>query len=403
MKRDGTSRVSILKEKRWALLLGVLLVMVATGCIGGTGAEEVRTGSVEAMEDIETYSFDTETDLEAKPGERDTEEDLSMTAFVRGTASEPTGRMKASSNLVVNEETIDQETFSRAPNSDAEETETYVRLRNTGEERNRWFEMENGATSSTPVETHLRLLEASESEYESEETVEGESAHVLSVDTDTEEYRGFAVRKAENLMLKAGVLVHEQELFDGADVGNASLRYWISDDTDRILRVRSTANVSVSVPDAEDEVEITIESVTTFSSYGGEVDTETPDSIENAGEFKGMFQGESASSSERVSEDEGEGEHATSYTGNSGVVDVLRVSVRESGGNVTRTAKVITNPVSADRITAEAVVSGDSASTEPMNTSRQELEVELDPDIDKVVVSVTRGNETEVVYNETVS
>ena len=404
MRKNRTLRVGILKNARWGLLLGVLLIVITTGCMGGgTGAEEIRTGSVEAMEDVDTYAFDTTEDLEARPGGRSTEGDLSMTAFVRGTASESAGRMKTSSNLVVNEETIDQETLFRAPNSSAEEMDTYVRLRNVGEEdSSRWFEMEDGATSSTPVEAHIRLLEASGAEYEGEETIEGESAHVLSMDADTEEYRGFAVRKAESLMSRVGIPTHEQELFDDAEVENASLRYWISDDTDRILRVESTANVSATVPDAEDEVEITVESETSFSSYGGEVDTAAPEGIENAGEFEGMFSGESASSSERVSEGEGGTAESYAYAGDSGVVDVLEVRAQESGGTETRTARVITNPIDANRVTAKAVESGDSASAEPLNTSRQELELELDPDGDEVVVTVTRGNETEVVYNETV-
>ncbi|MDZ7689101.1 MAG: hypothetical protein U5J64_10395 [Halobacteriales archaeon] len=126
----------------------------------------------------------------------------------------------------------------------------------------------------------------------------------------------------------------------------------------------------------------------------------TPEGIEDAEEFEGVFSGESASSSERVSEGE---TGSASYTNvDSSIVDGMEVVTRESQGNVTRTARVITNPIDVDRITAEAVESGDRASAEPLNTPRQELEIELDPDGDEVVVTVTRGNETEVVYNETV-
>ncbi|MDZ7689102.1 MAG: hypothetical protein U5J64_10400 [Halobacteriales archaeon] len=118
---------------------------------------------------------------------------------------------------------------------------------------NRWFKMGDGILSSTPVQNHLRLLETSEAEYEGEETIQNESAHVLSMDTDTEEYRGFAVRKAVEPRLECVAGTNRgKELIDDAEVENASLRYWISDDTKRVLRVESTANLSASVPDAEE-------------------------------------------------------------------------------------------------------------------------------------------------------
>ena len=375
-----------------ALLIGVLLI--TTGCLQGgiTEAEDVRTGSIEAMESVDTYSFETETDIEAKAGEGETQDSLSMTAFVRGTASESMGRMKTSSDLVVNEETVDQQGY-------VENGSAYMRLRNTGEDAgsDRWFEMGTDARS-TPVDRHIRILENSEVEYEGEETVGNESAHVLSVDTDTEEYEEFVFDTVRGPVSSIGILA--PDLFEDAEVENASMRYRISDDTDRLLRVDSTATVSTSPPTDEGDIEIAVETETIFSSYGDEVDLETPDGIENAEEFDGVASGSSSTSSQRAVEGGEAG--AAAYASDSGVVDVMEVRFQESGGNETSTATITTNPISADRITAEAVESGDTASAEDLDASRESLELELDPDGDEVVVTVTRGNETETVYNETV-
>jgi hypothetical protein len=386
-----------LKKTALALVLGVLLV--TTGCIqgGDTEPQDIRDSSVEAMESVDTYAFNTETDLEAKAEEGDTQDKLSITAFVRGTASESVGTMRTSSNFVINEESIDQETYSRTPNSSTEGMATYVRLRNDGEE-GRWYNMGEIATSSTPVESHVLLLKGSEVEYEGEKEIQNESAHVLSLDTGTEQYKEFSVGKAQNLMFRSGIGVNEQ-LLDEAEIGNASLRYWVSDETDRILKVESTANVSTTVPGAEDELEITVDSETTFSSYNGEVNTDTPEGIENAGEFENMFSG-SGSTSQGTSEGGEAG--AAAYASESGPIDVMEVRFRESGGTRTSTATITTEPISADKITAEALESGDTASAQNLNASREELKLELDPDGDEVVVTVERGNETEVVYNQTV-
>jgi len=378
------------------LLLGVLLI--TTGCLGGgVEAEEVRGSSVEAMESVDTYAFNTEAELEAKAGERGMEDSLSVTEFVRGTASESLNRVKTSSNLVVNDETVDQEGY-------VENGTAYVRLRDTetenGTEQRGWYEMESNAASSSPVDRHLRVLEASEVEYEEEVTVESDrgnrSAHVLSVDTDTKEYETFATGEAEALMHRVGVL--SEGMFEDADVGNGSLRYWVSEETGRVLRAESAAEVTTSVPEAEEELEITVETETEFSGYGGEVETEAPDGIENAEEgFEGLFSGSSSGSSESVSQ-RGYG----SEGGGSGVVDTVEVRVSEDGDNRSGTARVITNPVSADTVTAEAVESGDSMSVEQLNSSRGVLELGIDPDGDEIVVTVTRGGETASVYNQTV-
>jgi hypothetical protein len=220
----------------------------------------------------------------------------------------------------------------------------------------------------------------------------------LAVDTGTEQYKEFSVGKAQNLMFRSGIGVNEQ-LLDEAEIGNASLRYWVSDETDRILKVESTANVSTTVPGAEDELEITVDSETTFSSYNGEVNTDTPEGIENAGEFENMFSGSGSTSQGTI---EGGEAGAAAYASESGPIDVMEVRFRESGGTRTSTATITTEPISADKITAEALESGDTASAQNLNASREELKLELDPDGDEVVVTVERGNETEVVYNQTV-
>jgi len=391
------------RKVRWAVALAVVLLAVS-GCLhgGGSDAENVRSSSLEAMESVETYAFDTETDLEVKAGERGIEDSLSITHFVRGTASESSRRMKTSSNLVVNEETIDQETYSRAPSSNTEGLTTYVRLRN-GEEENgeqggtgAWLEMDDDVVPSTPVETHARLLGVSEVEYEGEESLDGEPAHVLSVGTDTDEFEEFAVGSARELMYRVGVF--DEGMFDDTEVENGSLRYWISDETDHVIRAEATANLTTGLRGAEEDLVITVEKKTEFSSYGGEVETEAPNGIENAEEFDGthFLDGSSASSSESVTE---RGSEASGS--DSGVVDSLEVRISERGENRTAIAKVITNPVSADRVSAEAVESGDTASTEAPNTS-DVLELDINPDGDEVVVEVTRENGTEVVYNRTV-
>lgn len=377
--------------EKTGLVLVLALLVATTGCLGGgVGAEDVREASVESMAEVDTYAFDTTTDVEARAG-GDAEDSLSVTVFTRGTASESADRMKTSSNLVINEETVDQETYT-------ENGTAYVRLRNGGDgETSGWLEREDA--SSTPVGYHVGILESSEAEYEGKETVNNESAHVLSVGTDTEEFRGFVLGTVETPLANAGVVT--ETLLNDAEVRNASLRYLVSDGTDRVLRVKSNATVSATVPNAEEELAITVETETSFSSYGGEVDLEEPSGIEDAEGFDGGFSGSTSDSSQRVSEGGEAG--AAAYASEGGVVDVMRVRFSDTGGNETSTATVTTNPVTADRVTAEAVESGDTATAESLNASRAELVLELNPDGDEVVVRVTRGNETEIVYNQTVS
>ncbi|MFP4188505.1 MAG: hypothetical protein ACLFR5_03745 [Halobacteriales archaeon] len=369
-------------EKAYLVLL-LCAVLITTGCLqeDGVGAEDIREASAESMDEVDTYAFETETDVEAQAG-GGTEDSLSLTVFTRGTASESADRMKTSSNHVVNEETVDQETY-------AENGTAYVRLRNGGDgETGGW--LERGNASSTPVDHHVGILRASEAEYEGEESIDNESAHVLTVGADTKEFRAFVLRTAEVPLENAGVVT--ETLLDDAEFGNASLRYWVSDDTDRLLRAEATANVSVTVPNAEEELEIQVETETEFSSYGGEVNLTAPSGIENAAERDDGFSGSSSGSA-----------GAAAYASEGGVVDVMEVRHSESGGNETSTATVTTNPVTADKVTAEAVESGDTATAQNLNESREEFVLELDPDGDEVVVRVTRGNETEVVYNQTVS
>ena len=65
---------------------------VATGCPQGNGepeADEARNRTVEAMGSVETYAFETETDVEAEAAEGDTPDSPSAAKSVEGPRTTP--------------------------------------------------------------------------------------------------------------------------------------------------------------------------------------------------------------------------------------------------------------------------------------------------------------------------
>ncbi|MFW5984628.1 MAG: hypothetical protein ACOCRA_05500, partial [Halobacteria archaeon] len=56
-------------EKAYLVLL-LCAVLITTGCLqeDGVGAEDIREASAESMDEVDTYAFETETDVEAQAG-----------------------------------------------------------------------------------------------------------------------------------------------------------------------------------------------------------------------------------------------------------------------------------------------------------------------------------------------
>jgi hypothetical protein len=360
----------------WAVLLLAGVLAVASGCLhsGGVDAGEVRMDAEESLRSVDGYTFETTSAVRADArGVEGDSGSLSVTVEESGVtsvqgirypeASEESGRMSVDSTIDVRGGEISQEVYVGPEGG-------YVRL--TGgpggaSEGSDWLELagnETGIPSAEnhtkilglPVERHVRLLGDRTAEYEYEGTgeVDGETARILKTQTTTEAVRGFVFRRARALTARAGVV--SEGFFEETEVGNATLRYWVSEETDRVLRVESTANVSTTLSQTHDAgedvtpVDMVVETDTRLS-YDGPVSIEPPEGIEDAEELGAPLRGSSVSATTTVTggSSSGGGEEP-------GVVDTLEVRVRERGSAENRTARVTTTSAprpGIDRIVAK--------------------------------------------------
>jgi hypothetical protein len=394
----------------YVTLLLVAVLAVASGCLhaGGVDAGEVREDAEESLRSVDGYTFETTSvvraDAQGVEGESGS---MSVTVEESGEATD--GRMMVDSTVGVRGEEISQEVYVGSEGG-------YLRL--TGgpggaSEGGDWLEFAGNETGIPPADNHTRILglpaerharllgdTTAGYEYAGTGEVDGESAYILRARATTEAFRGFVFRRARALTARVGVV--SEEFFDEAEVGNVTVRYWVSEETDRVLRVEATGNVSTTVQThdggvGETPVDVTVETDTRLS-YGEAVEVERPEGIEDAEELGAPSQGSSATATTRVTGGSSSGE------GGPAVVDTVEVRVRERGGVENRTATVTTMSAprpDVDRIVARAVESGDTDTTRDVNGSVA-LDLSLDPEGDEVVVALIEGNESRTVYTQTV-
>jgi len=172
-----------------ALPLLLVAVVLVAGCLGGADAEEVRDNSLSAMEDVETYEYDMEMDMEM--GTADTPGAISMSMESNGSVDEGQRRMRMFS-------TITSFGFEFGQDAYIINDTMYMSMdmggMGAGADFPEWIKIEDDPMvsqtweSSNYAEQYEEILEISDVEYEEDESVDGESAYVLSLDPDIEDY-----------------------------------------------------------------------------------------------------------------------------------------------------------------------------------------------------------------------
>jgi len=335
----------------------VLLVLVAvglTGCLSSVNADEVRDDSLDKMEETETYSFDMEMNMsmDGLGGEMN---GFSVGMTGEGVVNESSERMRMSSTVDIGEG-AEQETYivndTVYTKSGMGEDERWYKMDSESEVSQRW-------NSSAPAGDYEEILEISDVSHEGTETVDGESAYVLSLDPDPDEYTELLKER-----LNGATADGAPPLFGdgGATVDDASARYWISEETGHVLRTESEMDLSFGGSGASEDVSATVELDLRMYDHGEEVSVELPDEARDAREFGEGFEDGNVSAGTDLGEipDEEDVDRTTDE-----IIDRVEYEVQEGAFGETRTAKVyFQDGFEAESLAVEGLESGASAQTD---------------------------------------
>jgi len=279
-----------------ALLL-VLALVVTAGCIGGVDAEEVREDALDAMDSAETYDFEMEMDVtmgDDMPGE------LSISMDGEGSVDEAEERMEmfvTTGMLGIFE--MDQDVY-------VVDDAMYMRMDMGGmegmddvdgaeEDLEEWLKIEGEPMVSemwdsySYAEQYQEMLEISEVSYEDDAEVDGEDAYVITLEPDPEEYDELAQKQMGSMDMFDGMMEEDmeemEELFGEVTTEEISASYWISQETDYILRSQSEATVTMPMGMNGEEVTTTMEADIRMFNHGEDVDIQLPEGAEDAVPF----------------------------------------------------------------------------------------------------------------------
>ncbi len=294
----------------------VLALVVTAGCIGGVDAEEVREDALEAMESADTYDFEMEMDMTM--GGDDTPGELSVSMDGEGSVDEAEERMEMFMTtgmlgfLEMNQDVyvVDDTMYMKMDMGDMGGMED---VEGADEEFEEWLKMEGEPmvsemwNSYSYAEQYQEMLEISEVSYEDDAEVDGEDAYVITLQPDPEEYDELAQEQMGSMDMFDGMGMEEEmdemeELFGEVTTEEISATYWISQDTNYILRSQSEATVTMPMGMNGDEVTTTMEADIRMFNHGEDVDIQLPDEAENAVPFD-EFMMDEAHGSHSVDED----------------------------------------------------------------------------------------------------
>ena len=400
---------------RYGAVLFALALVVTTGCLGSVDADEVRENSLEAMETTETYEF--EMDMNVTISGEGMPRELSVDMDGEGAVDETEQRMKMLSTVDMLGMGMDQDAY-------VVDDKMYTKME-MGETRgtegmDEWYKIEDATmvsqmwNSSSYAEQYQELLEISEASYEQDTEVDGEEAYVISLEPEPEDYDELVQdRMAGMNMMDSMPGAEGSEMFGREDVqvNDFSATYWISKETDHVLRTRSNMTMEVPMgamaPEGGDGMTINMVADVRLSNHGEDVDIELPDGAEDAEEFGSIFEGEAVSSSQSV------GNTSTPDVGVDvpedpevdeevdDLVEGVDVEVHEyEGAPDTHWAKVSFEDMEGEWLKVESVENGGSASTDSPGSTNY-LGLSVAPEGDEILVTLGKEDGTVVQQRET--
>jgi hypothetical protein len=400
---------------RYGAVLFALALVVTTGCLGSVDADEVRENSLEAMETTETYEF--EMDMNVTISGEGMPRELSVDMDGEGAVDETEQRMKMLSTVDMLGMGMDQDAYVV---DDKMYTKMEMGETQGTEGMDEWYKIEDATmvsqmwNSSSYAEQYQELLEISEASYEQDTEVDGEEAYVISLEPEPEDYDELVQdRMAGMNMMDSMPGAEGSEMFGREDVqvNDFSATYWISKETDHVLRTRSNMTMEVPMgamaPEGGDGMTINMVADVRLSNHGEEVDIELPDGAEDAEEFGSIFEGEAVSSSQSV------GNTSTPDVGVDvpedpevdeevdDLVEGVDVEVHEyEGAPDTHWAKVSFEDMEGEWLKVESVENGGSASTDSPGSTNY-LGLSVAPEGDEILVTLGKEDGTVVQQRET--
>jgi len=346
---------------RKSAVLLVLVVVATTGCLSSVNADEVRNESLEAMETTETYRFEMEMNMSMGDGMLG---DFSVNMNGEGAVNESSDRMRMSSEIDMGEG-MEQDVY-------VVNGTMYQKTGMMGDGEGEWYKMNaepavsQAWNTSAPSGGYEEILEISDVSHEGDDEINGEQAYVLSLNPDTEEYNEL-LRERLNGMTSDGASASELFGEDGLTVEDASMRYWISKESEHILRMKSDMTVSLGAGGSEGKsLSATVESDVRMYDHGEDVSIELPGEARDAPSFDERFSGdgtEDVDAGTNLGEipDEDEVDRTTDK-----IVDRVESEVQESEAfGEMHTAKVhFEDSFDAESLGVEGLESGASAQTD---------------------------------------
>ena len=335
-----------------------LVVVVTSGCLSSVNADEVRDGSLAAMEDVETYRFEMEMNMtmDGLGGEMG---GLSVGMTGEGVVNESSERMRMSSTVDMGEG-IEQETY-------VVNDTVYTK---SGMDENGWYKMDSESevsqtwNTSAPAGDYEEILEISDVSHEGTETVDGESAYVLRLDPDPDEYTELLKDRLNGATSDDGLSLFGD---GGATVDEASARYWISEETGHVLRTESEMDLSFGGSSMSKDVSATVELDLRMYDHGDDITVELPDEARDAREFGSGLGDSNVSAGTDLGEipDEEDVDRRSDE-----MIDRVEYEVEESEAfGKMRTAKVyFQDGFEAESLAVEGLKSGASAQTDSPGT-----------------------------------
>ena len=401
--------------KYGAVLLALSLV-ITTGCLGTVDADEVRNDSLDAMETTETYEFETEMNVtvsgEGMPGE------LSVGMDGEGAVDEGKERMKMLTTVDMLGMEMDQDAY-------VVDDTMYTKMDMSGtktqgtEGMNDWYKIEDEPmvsrmwNASSYAEQYQQTLDISEVSYEEDAEVDGKEAYVISLEPDPDDYDELIQDRMAGMNMMDSMPGSEGSgVFEDIRVEDVSATYWISKETDHVLRTRSNTTMEMSMgamaPEGGEGMTMNMVADVRLSNHGEDVDIELPDGAEGAEEFESVFEGEAASSSQSVGNASNAHEVGVDVPEDPEVdeevddlVEGVDVEVHEyEGAPDTHWAKVSLEDSEGEWLKVESVESGGSASTDSPGSTNY-LGISVAPEGDEIVVTLGKEDGTVVQQRET--
>jgi len=388
----------------------VAVMIVASGCLTGVDADEVRDGSLSAMEDVETYDYEMDMDMEMGAG--DTPGSISMSMETNGSVDKAERRMSAHSTINSFGIEFGQEAY--VLDDTMYMTMGMGQMGMGGQDTPQWFKIQNDSMvsstweSSNYADQYRDILEISEVEYEQDESVNGENAYLLTLSPDTQQYNQLVREQMAGMSgMQGNEGMGEFLNEDGIEIQNVSMRYWISEETGYILRTQSNTTMTMEFGFGEEsgeqfegspfggspeEMTVEMNADVRLFDHGEEVDIEIPEGTEDAQEFEALLEGEAVSSQTTVSKSGREID--------GGILDRIEIrNSEETDSGVSPVATVYFSDSVKGDVVIEATNSGDYSEVSAQQTI-DNVSTTLDPEGDEIVIAVDNGTGMEVVHRE---